>query len=167
MGAKKEKEREKREERGLAPGRPFGEFEAWPALFAGWPRRFPRLTEELFGESPWTGRGGPLAPAMDVSENDAQYTVSLEIPGVKAEDVHVELQEGMLTIRGEKRSEHEEKNEQSRHVERSYGSFRRSFRLPADADGEHLDASFKDGVLAITIPKTEEAKPRTIAVKAG
>jgi HSP20 family protein len=79
----------------------------------------------------------------------------------------VELQEGVLTIRGEKTSEREEKNEQTRYVERCYGSFSRSLRLPPDADADRLDASFKDGVLAITVPKTEGPKPRTIAIKAS
>jgi HSP20 family protein len=73
----------------------------------------------------------------------------------------------MLTIRGEKKSEREEKKEQRRYAERSYGSFRRSFRLPSDADADRLEASCQDGVLSVTIPRTEEAKPRTIAVKAS
>ena len=71
----------------------------------------------------------------------------------------------MLTIRGEKRSEREETKECSRHVERSYGSFTRAFTLPSDADGDRLVASFKDGVLTINVPRKEEAKSRTIAIK--
>lgn len=78
-----------------------------------------------------------------------------------------QLHDGILTIRGEKKSERDERKEKRRYVERSYGSFNRSFRLPGDADATRLEASFKDGVLTISIPKTEEPKPKTIAVKAG
>lgn len=164
---KKAKE-EKGESRSLVPWRPFEEFERLPRLFGEWPSRLmPRLSDEFFREWPWAGRAGAVLPAMDVRENDEHYAITVELPGARKDDVHVELQEGMLTIRGEKSSEREEKKEQSRYVERCYGSFSRSMRLPADADADHLDASFKDGVLAITIPKTEEAKPHSIAIKAA
>ena len=104
---------------------------------------------------------------MDVHENDTRYTVTVELPGTRKEDVQVELSEGMLTIRGEKKSEREETKERRRYVERSYGSFSRSFTLPGDANAERLDASFKDGILTITIPKTEESKPKRVAIKTG
>jgi HSP20 family protein len=104
-------------------------------------------------------------PAMDVTENDDQYALTIELPGTKKEDVTVEFHENVLTIRGEKRNEREEEGEQRRYVERSYGSFSRSFTLPANAAGDRVRASFKDGVLAIEIPKREEAKPTVIAVK--
>jgi HSP20 family protein len=162
MGEKKAKE--EKGESGVTTWAPFAELEPW-GLGS---RRLPRLMEEMFREWPfrdWPAARRSLAPAMDVHEDDKQYAISVELPGVKREDVHVELQEGMLTIRGEKSSEREEKKEQRRYTERSYGSFSRSFRLPPDADVERLDASFKNGVLTITIPKTEEAKPRTIAIK--
>lgn len=165
------KSREEKEEgRSLAPWRPFAELEAFPGFFGEglFGSRFPRLMDELLRE--WPGartRGGSILPAMDVSDDEKQYTVTIELPGSKKEDIHVELHEGMLSIRGEKRSEREEKKEQRRYVERSYGSFSRTLRLPPDADGEHLNATFKEGVLTLTIPKTEEAKPRPIAIKAG
>jgi HSP20 family protein len=165
--ADKKAKQEKEEARSLAPWRPFGELESWPNLFGEWPfsGRFPRLLDEMYRDWPSAARARAVLPAMDVSEDDSHYTISVELPGSKKEDIHVELQEGMLTVRGEKKSEREEKKEQRRYVERSYGAFARSFRLPPDADAEHLDASFKEGVLTIRIPKTEEAKPRTIAVK--
>jgi HSP20 family protein len=155
--------------RSVAPWRPFGDFEPWPSLFGEGllSRRFPRLLDDLFREWPAAARGQALVPAMDVTENDQRYTVTVEIPGSGKDDVHVELQEGMLTIHGEKKSEREEKKEHRRYVERTYGAFSRSFRLPPDADADHLDAAFKDGVLTITIPKTEEAKPRSIAIKSS
>ena len=83
---------------------------------------------------------------------------------MRKEDVHVDLQEGMLVIHGEKKSEREEKREHGRYVERSYGSFSRSFTLPSDADVDRLEASFKDGVLTIRVSRTEESKPRQIAI---
>lgn len=144
-------------------------MDPWRSLLGDWPfaGRLGRPWDELLQAAPWAGRGRGLVPALDVGENDHHYAISVELPGARKEDVHVELHEGVLTIRGEKTSEREEKQEQSRYVERSYGSFSRSLRLPPDADVEHLDASFKDGVLAITVPKTEAAKPRTIAIKAS
>lgn len=158
---------EKQEVRTLTPWRPIGELEPWSSLFEEglFSSRFPRLFEEFFREWPRLGRGRAFVPAIDVSDDDHQYTISVELPGGRKEDVTVEVQDDVLTIRGEKKSEREEKKEKSRYVERSYGSFSRSFRLPADADAEHIDAAFKDGVLTLRLPKVEAAKPRTIAVK--
>lgn len=154
--------------RALRAWTPFGELEPGPGSFGGpFSSRLPRLLDELFREWPLAaaGRGGAFVPAVDVSDDEKQYVVSVEIPGARKEDVHVELEEGVLTIRGEKKSEREQTQEKRRYVERSYGSFSRSFTLPRDADAEHLDATFRDGVLTVTIPKTEESKPRTIAVQ--
>jgi HSP20 family protein len=164
-----EKEREEgAESRSLAPWHPFGELQPWRSLFEEglFSSRFSRLLDEFFREWPRPRpAAGAFLPAMDVSDDDRQYTITVELPGSRKEDVQVDLTEGMLTIRGEKKSERKEKGEQRRYAERSYGSFSRSFRLPADADAERLDASFKDGVLTIAIPKSEEAKPRTIAIR--
>jgi HSP20 family protein len=111
-----------------------------------------------------TGRGG-FAPAVDVTESEDQYLVSAELPGTKKEDVTVELHEGVLTIRGEKRTEEEQSGAHHRHVERMFGSFSRSFSLPANADGDRIKARFEDGVLEVVIPKMEEAKPTTVDIK--
>jgi HSP20 family protein len=148
----------------LAPWRPFGDLERWPNLLANWPSTSRLLGDDLF-PWPWARRTGAVVPALDVRENDQHYAVTVELPGVRREDVHVELEGGVLTIRGEKTSEREEKKEHRRYTERSYGSFSRSFSLPPDADADRLDASFKDGVLSLTIPRIEQAKPRTIAIK--
>jgi HSP20 family protein len=170
MGEKKERV-EAEKARSLAPWRPFGEVEPWSSLFEEGPfmGRFPRLLDELFRGAargwPIQGRAGTLVPAIDVSDDDRHYTITVELPGGRREDLQIEVQHDTLTIRGEKKSEREEKKEQRRYVERSYGTFSRSFSLPADADAEHIDASFKDGVLTIRLPKTEAAKPRAIAVK--
>jgi len=167
MAEKKQKE-EKRETGSLMPWRPFGELEPWPTFGEGFfPSRMGRLMDELFRDWRLPSRLQPCVPAMDVHEDDTRYTVTVELPGTRKEDVQVELSEGMLTIRGEKKSEREETKERRRYVERSYGSFSRSFTLPGDANAERLDASFKDGILTITIPKTEESKPKRVAIKTG
>lgn len=106
-------------------------------------------------------------PSVDISETDAAYLVKGEIPGVNKEDVKVTLQDGMLTIQGERKQEKEEKGKKFHRVECSYGSFVRSFRIPDDADPNTVKAEFKDGMLNVTLPKThkaEEAKAISVPV---
>lgn len=105
------------------------------------------------------------APAVDVSETDNDYTIKAEIPEVKKEDVKVTLQDGQLTIQGERKQEKEEKGKRYHRIERSYGSFLRSFDLPVNVDEAKAKADFKDGVLTLTLPKSEKAKPKSIEVK--
>jgi HSP20 family protein len=102
---------------------------------------------------------------VDISEDDGNYIVTAELPGTKREDVTVELEDDVLTIRGEKRNERDEKKEKRRIVERSYGTFSRSFTLPANADGEKVSAKFDNGVLTVTIAKRPETKPRVVDIK--
>ena len=150
-------------ERSVTRRDPFAELAEWRPL---WGPLFGRegrsLMEDIWGRSP---AGRPLAPSVDVSEDDSNYVVTAELPGTKREDVTVELEEDVLTIRGEKRNEREEKKEKRRFVERSYGTFSRSFTLPSIADPERVSASFKDGVLTVTIGKRPETKPRVVDVK--
>jgi HSP20 family protein len=138
---------------------PFEEldiFRGWsPFRELGWPRAARALER---------GRTA-LLPAVDIAEDDDRYIVTAEIPGSNKNDVTVETDDNVLTIRGEKKSEREEKKEQTRWIERCYGSFTRSFTLPANAQTERVAASFKDGVLTIEVPKRPEAKPRAIAIK--
>lgn len=147
----------------LAAWQPFGDLGEWP--FGRRSRRLERLLRELEEEWPGIRSEGGWAPALDVHEGDGKYAVSVELPGARKEDVTVECQDRVLTIRGEKKSEREEQNEKRRLVERRYGSFSRSFSLPADADAEKIEARFENGVLTLTIPKTEAAKPRAVAIK--
>jgi len=122
--------------------------------------------ERFFRE--WTAptqRAARLAPAVDVSEDETAYTITVELAGVKKEDVSVEVHENVLSIRGEKKSEREEKKDKTHWVERTFGSFSRSFTLPASAVTDEMKATFKDGVLSIEIPKKEEVKPRQISIK--
>jgi HSP20 family protein len=110
-------------------------------------------------------RAARLAPAVDVSESEKSYSITVELPGVKKDDVTVEVHENVLSIRGEKKSEREEKKDKTHWVERTYGSFSRSFTLPPTAVSEDLKASFNDGVLTVELPKKEEVKPRQILIK--
>lgn len=107
------------------------------------------------------------SPAVDVSETDQEYLIKAEIPEVKKEDVKVTVQDGMLTISGERRQEKEEKGKRYHRIERSYGSFMRSFDLPDNVDEASVKAEFKDGLLSLRLPKTEKAKPKAIEVKLG
>lgn len=97
-------------------------------------------------------------PTVDISETDTAYLIKGEIPGVKKVDVKITVEDGMITMRGERRQEKEEKSEKFHRVERSYGSFMRSFRIPDDADESAVKAEFKDGMLSVTLPKSEKAK---------
>lgn len=103
-------------------------------------------------------------PSVDISETDTEYAIKGELPGVRKEDVSVTVQNGMLTIQGERRHEAEEKGKKYHRVECCYGSFMRSFRVPDDADEGKVKAEFKDGMLNITMPKSERTKARTIDV---
>jgi HSP20 family protein len=105
------------------------------------------------------------APALDISERKDAYLVSVELPGVKLEDLTISLDDGLLTIQG-KRSLADDASEQQYHrVERRYGAFRRSITLPAHVMADAVEASFEDGVLQILVPKAEEAKPKRIEVR--
>jgi len=108
-------------------------------------------------EADWT-------PKVDISESDTQYLIKAEIPGVKKEDVKVSVEDGMISIRGERRQEKEEKDKKFHRIERSYGSFLRSFRLPDDADESAVKAEFKDGLLNVSVDKSAKAKPKATEV---
>jgi HSP20 family protein len=104
-------------------------------------------------------------PAVDIAERENDFVVRMELPGVTKEDVKIIMQEGILTVKGEKKQEKESKGSDYHRVERSYGSFQRSFTLPTAIKAENIDASFRDGVLNISLPKAEEARPKQIDVK--
>ncbi len=104
-------------------------------------------------------------PSVDISETATEYQIKAEIPEVKKEDVKVTFEDGVLTIQGTRRHEHEEKGKKFHRIERSYGSFVRTFSLPDVIEDEKVKAEFKDGVLSLHLPKPEKAKPKTIEVK--
>jgi HSP20 family molecular chaperone IbpA len=108
-------------------------------------------------------------PAVDVTQTDKGYEVTAELPGMEEKDIEVKLANGILTIKGEKRDEKEEKKKDYYVRERSFGSFERSFQVPADVDADEINASFKKGVLTVMLPKSAEAQraEKKIEVKAG
>ena len=110
-----------------------------------------------------------MAPLIDVTESDATIEVTAEIPGVDEKDIDVSLNDDVLTIKGEKKSETKTEEKDYRMVERAYGAFERSIRLPCQVKEDKIDAAFKNGVLTVKLPKSPEAKEKVkkIAVKAG
>lgn len=123
----------------------------------------------MFGEVPMRRDGTSFfaewSPAVDIQETDKEYLVKADLPEVKKEDVKVELQDGMLTVEGERRQEQEEKGKKFHKIERSYGKFVRKFALPTEVDEAKVQAEFKEGVLNVHLPKTAAAKPKAIEVK--
>jgi HSP20 family protein len=103
-------------------------------------------------------------PSVDISETDQAYLIKAEIPEVKREDVKVTIDDGMITIQGERKMEKEEKGKKFHRIERSYGSFVRSFRLPDGVDESKAKAEFKDGMINVTLPKSEKAKSKAVEV---
>jgi HSP20 family protein len=139
---------------------PFGEVDAvFNRMLSG--QYWPRLTLE--------GNGKKLqwAPSADISETDKEYTIRAELPAVKKEDVQVMLDGGIITIKGERKQQKEDKNEKFHRVESFYGSFERSFSVPDDVNADAIKCDSKDGVLTVHIPKTEvsKQKPKQIAVQ--
>jgi len=106
-----------------------------------------------------------LVPAFDISENDKEFIVTAELPGIDAKDVELTISDGILSVKGEKKHEKEDKGEDYHRVERRFGSFHRSFRIPGKVESDKIDASYKDGILKILLPKTEETETRKIDIK--
>ena len=105
------------------------------------------------------------APTVDIVEDEKNYVIKAELPDMKREDVHVSVENGVLTITGERKAEKEEKNRKYHRVERSYGSFARSFALPENVEAQKVSAAYKDGLLTVTVAKSEKAQPKQIEVK--
>jgi HSP20 family protein len=108
---------------------------------------------------------GNWTPAVDVEEKDGKYILRADLPGVKKEDIHVQLKDGYLTLSGERTMEHEEKKKNYQRVERSYGSFERSFRVPDGVKEKDIHARYKNGILELTLPVIETGKHKAIEVK--
>jgi HSP20 family protein len=108
---------------------------------------------------------GEWLPSLDVSETKNDVVIKAELPGMDPKDIDISLSNGFLTIKGEKKQEKEEKDENYHLIERSYGSFTRSVRLPREVQSDKITASFKNGVLRVTFPKSEEAKKKEIKIK--
>ncbi len=129
--------------------------------------RFNRLFNDTFPNFFGSGRLAATAswiPAVDVYETDQSVVLKAELPGVDPKDVEARVEDGTLYLKGERKFENEVKEENYQRVERAYGSFTRTFALPSSVDADKVAAEYKDGVLTLTLPKREEAKPRTIKI---
>ncbi len=123
------------------------------------------LVSSFFGVRPMLFSEREVWPSIDISEDENSITVKAEVPGSRAEDVDISVQGNILTISGEKKQEQERKEKGYYYAERSYGSFRRDITLPSDVESSKIDAHCKDGVLTISMPKTEKAKAIKVKVK--
>jgi HSP20 family protein len=142
---------------------PFKELEDMERRLSTWfgqPLRRREGEKEALTVAEWS-------PLVDIEESEKEYLIKAELPEVKKEDVKLSVRDEVLTISGERKSEKEEKGKKYHRVERCYGSFLRSFTLPEDADGTKVSAEYKDGMLRIHLPKSEQAKPKAIEVKVG
>lgn len=130
-------------------------------------REMDRVFEDFFGPRRWglIPRGGEWTPVMDVAETADQIVVKAEVPGIEPKEINISLSGDVLTVKGEKKSEHEEKKENYHLVERSYGFFSRTVTLPAAVDAEKIEAKYEKGVLTVTCPKKEGVKPKAIEIK--
>ena len=138
---------------------PFLETEDFPAGL----RLFQDSINRLFSED--GGKARPWAPAVDIMETENELVLKADIPGVELKDIDIQLENGTLTVKGERKYERDEKNKGFHRMERSYGSFVRYFTVPDTIDPEHVKAGYEAGVLTITLPKKEIAKPRAIKVQ--
>jgi HSP20 family protein len=130
-----------------------------------------RESDEFFRRMPAFGRWPKMpdeyewSPTADISETEKEYLVKADLPGVKREDVHITLENGVITLAGERRQSKEEKSEKSHRVESFYGNFSRSFTVPDDADSKNVRAESKDGVLYLHVPKIKREKVQPLEIK--
>src|SRR5918994_1718425 len=127
---------------------------------------FNRLFDTFFG-APVNGRSRRWAPAMDLVDKEDALVLRADLPGLERDDVTIEIQDRVLTVSGERKSEHEDKADGFYRVERAFGSFSRSLSLPDGVDPEQVQASFDKGVLEVRIPKPKERKPHRVAIGNG
>lgn len=146
----------------LAIWNPFGELDErqnrFGNLLSGFPSRIRNGNGESLTLPDWS-------PQVDITEDDQEYLIKADLPEMKKDDVKVVVENGIVTVSGERKSEKEEKKRKYHRIERSYGSFQRGFLVPEDADASKVAAEFKDGVLKVRLPKAPAAKPKTIDVK--
>lgn len=133
-------------------------------------QRMERLFDEMVGRGLWrTSEDRPLrgswVPAVNILERKDAMVITADLPGLKAEDVEVTVEEGILSIRGERKLEETSEEESYHRVERLYGVFERTFTLPNSVDVEKIEARFSNGEMTLTLPKREESKPRSVKIK--
>ena len=128
-------------------------------------KMFDQTVRTLYPENGEESERGAWAPAVDIHENNDSFVVKADLPGVSKEDIQIDLKDSTLTLKGEKKFESKVSKDNYIRVERSYGTFVRTFTLPENVDADKIKATYKDGVLELTIPKREEAKPKQIKVE--
>jgi HSP20 family protein len=138
---------------------PFVDSEEFPTGL----RLFQDSINRLLSEDGIKAR--PWSPAVDIVENENELVLKADVPGVELKDIDIQLENGTLTVKGERKFEKEEKSKGFHRMERSYGSFVRYFTVPETVDAEHVKADYQAGVLTISLPKKEIAKPRAIKVQ--
>ena len=142
----------------LVRWRPFGELEDYRD-------QVDRVFDEMWRRARTGTSGmGNWLPAVDLCENEHEFKLVAELPGMSKDQIKITLNEGMLTLRGEKKAESQNKNESWHHVERTYGTFERSFQLSTRVNKEKVTARFENGVLTVHLPKTEDSRPREIDI---
>jgi len=151
--------------RELTLWKPFGELTPFRD-FERMRRDMDRLWDSFFERGVRrTDDDGSWLPSLDVAETKNDIVVKAEVPGMDPKDIDISLSDGLLTIKGEKKQEKEEKEENYHYVERSYGAFCRSVRLPTEVQSDKISASYKNGVLKVTLPKSDEAKKKEVKIK--
>ena len=126
-----------------------------------------RMFSEIFNGGSVAEREGSWMPRADVHETDDSYLVQLDVPGIDKRAVKVKFEDNTLTVTGERKYDNKEEGKSYRHVERVYGTFNRTLKLPKDVVAERISASYKNGVLEITLPKAEVVKPKEIEINIG
>lgn len=176
--AQSEKDQESGKSSSVPITRPFGSS-LWHEPFHGFRSEMDHLFERFFGRSPALSNGGPmdrldflnggtLSPNIDVRESDKAITLEAELPGMEEKDIDLTVDDGVLTLKGEKRYEHEEKEDgKPVRIERQYGSFQRSFTLPSYIEDDKVSASFKKGVLTVELPKKPDAPAKGRSIPIG
>jgi HSP20 family protein len=137
---------------------PFIETDEFPNGLRLFQDTVNRLLSDQTSTRPW-------APSVDIFETENELVLKADVPGVELKDIDIQLENGTLTLKGERKFEKDEKNKGFHRMERSYGSFVRYFTVPDTVDAEHVRADFSNGVLTVTLPKKEIAKPKSIKVK--
>lgn len=151
----------------LVRWKPGQDLIPFPSDVLSMQRSINKMFDSLFHGGSWDEEiaASVWNPAVDVEEREGEFVVRVELPGVAKDDVHITTRENILTLRGEKKQQKETKESNYHRMERSYGSFQRSFTLPGTVKNDRIEASFKDGILEVVVPKAEEAKARAIEVK--
>ncbi len=124
-----------------------------------------RFIDDFFSNQLLSDADVQISPRVDIEENDNEFIITAEVPGVDKKDININYHDGMLTISGQKGNESERKDKNFHRIERSYGSFSRSLSFHTSVVQDKIDATYKDGILTVVLPKAEEAKPKQIDIK--